>query len=438
MAKRTGFLKLVAAALGLGLGASLLLPIPASANPAPVGQCSVANLERSPGIRGLFAEVRNLSTGEVLYSKRANTPQRTASVMKVLTSVVALDALGADHQVTTTVYADPQNPEKLYLVGSGDVTLSRMPGNITSYYLRGPKLDTLSRQIQSWAKANAVTISEVVTDSSLYDEYWHPTWDRRGLTEGYMAPVSALQIDAGRLTSSKNRNLFIAKRTDKPVNQAGVLFLQSLRKFNLGLGATASRGVLPAGVVPIASVKSQPMSAWIGNTLRVSDNALSESLARLSSLALGGDGSAESLTQAYKKVLEARGIDSTGVVIVDGSGLSRLNRVPARVFNDLLTQIYAEPERHQAVIAGLPVSGKPGSLRFRFNAGEQRQALFNIEAKTGWIRTGYSLAGKIKAADGTDLVFTVYNLWTSVSYQNRAAMDALVFGFYRCGASLRG
>ena len=423
----------VVTALAFG---SLFAPS-ALAVPADVAPCSVESLTKAKGIKSLHAEVRRADNSQVLFSRRADTPARTASVMKVITSVVALDALGPDYRVETKVYGDTSSG-RIYLVGSGDVTLSRMPGNIVSYYSGGPKLDSLSKRIASWAKRNKVTISQVVLDSSLYgaNEDWHSTWDKRGLSQGYMAPVSALQIDAGRLTSSRNQNVFIGQRTAKPINQAGVLFLQSLRKYGLAHSASATVGNLASGSAVIASVKSQPISKWIENTLNVSDNALAEALGRLSSLALGFDGSASSLTRAYSKALQARGLETKGLLIVDGSGLSRLNRVPAKLVNDVLSQVYANQASHSAVVAGMPVSGKPGSLRYRFSSGEQRQALFNIEAKTGWIRTGYSLAGKIKAQDGTELIFTVYNLWNTVSYENRAAMDKLVYGFYRCGAAL--
>ena len=423
----------VVTALAFG---SLFAPS-ALAVPADVAPCSVESLTKAKGIKSLHAEVRRADNSQVLFSRRADTPARTASVMKVITSVVALDALGPDYRVETKVYGDTSSG-RIYLVGSGDVTLSRMPGNIVSYYSGGPKLDSLSKQIASWAKRNKVTISQVVLDSSLYgaNEDWHSTWDKRGLSQGYMAPVSALQIDAGRLTSSRNQNVFIGQRTAKPINQAGVLFLKSLRKYGLAQSASATVGNLASGSAVIASVKSQPISKWIENTLNVSDNALAEALGRLSSLALGFDGSASSLTRAYSKALQARGLETKGLLIVDGSGLSRLNRVPAKLVNDVLSQVYANQASHSAVVAGMPVSGKPGSLRYRFSSGEQRQALFNIEAKTGWIRTGYSLAGKIKAQDGTELIFTVYNLWNTVSYENRAAMDKLVYGFYRCGAAL--
>lgn len=431
--KKTG----IGFAAAIAMVFSLLSPLSATAQPTSAQPCSVDSLTKARGIKTLHAEVRSASTSQVLFSRNANTPARTASVMKVITSVVAMDALGPDYQVETKVYADSVSG-RIYLVGAGDVTLSRMPGNITSYYSGGPKLDSLSKQIASWAKRNKVTISEVVLDSTLFGEKedWHPTWDKRGLSQGYMAPVSALQIDAARLTSSRNPNLFIGQRTAQPINQAGVLFLQSLRKYGLAQNAKAVRGKVLSSSEVVASVKSQPISRWIQNTLIVSDNALAESLGRLSSLALGFDGSANSLTRAYAKALKARGLDTKGMEIIDGSGLSRLNKVPAKLVNDVLAQVYGNPASHSAVIAGMPVSGKPGSLRYRFNSGEQRPALFNIEAKTGWIRTGYSLAGKIKAQDGSELIFTVYNLGSSVSYENRAAMDRLVYGFYRCGSAL--
>jgi serine-type D-Ala-D-Ala carboxypeptidase/endopeptidase (penicillin-binding protein 4) len=424
----------IVAATALVMG--FTAPLSANANPGPT--CSVKSLAQNKNIKSLFAEVRRADNGQVLFARSPNSAMRSASVMKVLTSVVALDALGPDYQATTRVFADKENPSKIYLVGGGDVTLSRTPGNIASLYSKAPKLDTLTRQVRTWATKEKITVSEVVIDSTLFGESgdWHPTWDLRGLSQGYMAPVSALQLDAGRLTSSSNRNLFIGQRTAKPVEQAGSLFLASLKRSNLAATATVSPGKAPADAVQIAEVKSQPISSWIENTMRVSDNAQAEALARLSSIALGFDGSSTSLTVAYKKVLDARGINSRGVEIVDGSGLSRLNKLPVRVVNDLLAQIYSAPEKHASAIAGMPVSGKPGSLRYRFYTGTQRPALYNIEAKTGWIRTGYSLAGKMRAQDGTELYFTVYNLWTSVNQTNRLAMDNLVYGFFRCGARL--
>lgn len=406
--------------------------------PAHATSCTPQRQLSSKNIKQLHAEVVNAATGETLFAVNADQAERSASVMKVLTAAVALDVLGPDYRVTTNVYSDPANPSQIYLVGAGDITLSRMPGNITSFYAKAPKLDTLTRQISGWAKLRGITITDVFIDNSLYggDDEWHNTWSKRGLSDGYMAPVSALQIDAGRLMSTKFKNRWLAKRTSSPVVQAGELFVTSLNKRNLAQGLVASERALPEGAEVIASVQSRPMSEWIVNMLKVSDNSLAEALGRLSSLKAGLDGSMESLTQLYVQTLVARGIDTTGLEIVDASGLSRENKVPVSLVNEVLALVNQQVGNYEIIEQGMPVSGQPGSLRSRFANGNLKAARGLVVAKTGYITTGYSLAGFLTARDGTELIFSVYNLTDKASFNQRQAMDNLVYRFYQCGAGL--
>jgi D-alanyl-D-alanine carboxypeptidase/D-alanyl-D-alanine-endopeptidase (penicillin-binding protein 4) len=60
----------------------------------------------------------------------------------------------------------------------------------------------------------------------------------------------------------------------------------------------------------------------------------------------------------------------------------------------------------------------------------------HVFAKTGWIKTGYTLVGYINAKDGTVLLFAVYALGTTVTDATKGAIDNLVTGFYRCGNAL--
>jgi len=342
--------------------------------------------------------------------------------------------------VTTTVVSDPANPGSIYLVGAGDVTLSRMPGNITSYYAKAPKLDTLSRQIADWSQRTGITVTEVFVDNSLYggDDEWHSTWSKRGLTDGYMAPVSALQIDAARLTSSRNNLVWLARRTDSPVVQAAQLFVASLNKRGIAVDLVASEGKAPVGATVIASVQSRPMSEWVTNMLRVSDNSLAEALGRLSSLKAGFDGSMQSLTPLFKRVLGNRGLTVSHLKIVDASGLSKDNAVPVALVNDVLTLVNQGVGDYEVIEAGMPVSGEKGSLRTRFATGNLKAAKGLVAAKTGYISSGYSLAGFLTARDGTELIFSVYNLSPKASLKQRNAMDNLVYRFYQCGANLSG
>ena len=425
--------KILTPVISAALVAALALPMPAIA-----ASCTPAKQLASKSIKELHAEVVDATTGQTLFAQAEEVPARTASVMKLLTAAVALDVLGADSKVTTNVYVDPQDNTKIYLVGAGDVTLSRMPGNITSYYAKAPKLDTLTRQVSSWAKLRGITISQVAIDNSLYgsNDEWHDTWNKKGLTQGYMAPVSALQVDAARLTSTKYKNTWLAKRTATPVTQAGELFIASLNKRGIANGLVASESKLPEGAEVIASVQSRPLSEWISNMLKISDNSLAEAMARLASLKAGYDGSMESLTPLYKQVLGARGLDVSKIKIVDASGLSRLNQVPASLVTDLVGLVDQQVGEYKVIQAGMPVSGQPGSLKSRFANGTLKAAKGLVVAKTGYITSGYTLAGFLTARDGTKLRFTVYNLGESVGYNNRQAMDNLVYRFYQCGAKL--
>jgi D-alanyl-D-alanine carboxypeptidase/D-alanyl-D-alanine-endopeptidase (penicillin-binding protein 4) len=417
---------------------SLLVIGAAFPTAAHASSCQPTKQLASPSIAQLHVEVLNANTGQTLIAINENQAERSASVMKVLTAAVALDVLGPDYTVTTNVFSDPQNPGRIYLVGAGDVTLSRMPGNITSYYAKAPKLDTLSRQISEWSQRTSNIVTEVFIDTSLYgsDSEWHSTWSKRGLTDGYMAAVSALQIDAGRLTSSRNDLVWLAKRTATPVRQAGELFIKSLNKRGIAVGLKATEAKLPTGAQVIASVESRPMSEWVSNMLRVSDNSLAEALGRLSLIKAGFEPKMQNLTALYRRVLSARGVDSSKIKIVDASGLSNENAVPVAVVNDVLALVNQGIGDYEYLKAGLPVSGEKGSLRTRFATGNLKAAKGLVAAKTGYISSGYSLAGYLTARDGTPLIFTVYNLSPQAKLTQRNAMDNLVYRFYQCGANL--
>lgn len=396
-----------------------------TAEPEPTLEpCSVSELERDPGILQLQAEVRDLS-GKVLFERSSNVSARAASVQKLLIAAAAIEAFGRDYRVVTRVYKDPANPGKLYFVGAGDPTLSRLTGNSQSVYRQAAKLETLAAQVVRSLQGGKVT--EIVLDSSLYGGAsgdYLSVWDQRGLTEGYMAPVSSLMVDGDR----DNPAALSSARSSDPVQRAGTWFKRAL-------GAPANAAVLTKGVAPnsaieVARVSSAPLSEWLNYMLKVSDNTLAEAIGRLLSLEMNLDGSSGSVDQAIKSALAGSGLDLTGVRLDDASGLSRYNQVPPKLINDLLAMVVSDQRGYGLIREGLPVAGQSGSLSSRFTdlAGK-------VAAKTGWIRTGYSLAGVLDSSD-SPLIFTVYNLGESVQASNRDAMDRLVAGFQACGLAL--
>lgn len=390
-------------------------------------RCSVQELESASGILTLQAQVINAETGELLFDRASDTPARAASVMKLFTAAAALETLGADYRVTTRVYVDELDPGVLYLVGAGDVTLSRAGVNQSSVYRDAPRLSQLVNQIAR--EIGTQSISRIVLDSSIYGsaagEYQN-VWDQRGLTDGYMSYVSALQVDGDR----DNPRAKDSPRSNDPVQRAGNWFREALGQ--RATSAVVEKGITPASAREIASVQSAPLSSWIDYMLVVSDNTLAEAIARLVSLDVGMNGSFASLTQAYTRALAGTGLDLTGIRVEDGSGLSRNNQVSPAQVNELLKLIDQGYQSFEVIDQGLPVSGTPGSLSARFVS-----AVGSVTAKTGWIRTGYTLAGFLDVPEGARLIFTVYNLG-DVTLENRQAMDDLVLGFYNCGTKLAG
>jgi len=388
--------------------------------------CSVSEFEDAEDILSLQAQVINVETGEVLFDRGSATPARTASVMKLLTAAAALETLGPEYRVTTRVYVDAVDPSILYLVGAGDVTLSRTGPGLSSVYRNAPKLSDLASQILSQLPEQQ--FSQIVLDSTLYGSVpgeYQDVWDQRGLTDGYMSYVSALQVDGDR----DNPTILSSPRSTDPVTRAGQWFQEALAE--PAAAAELIVGSAPADAIEVASVRSAPMSTWIDYMLQVSDNTLAEAIGRLVSLDVGMEGSFESLTAAYRQALKGTGVDLTQIKVEDGSGLSRYNQVAPATINELLLLIDQGYGDFELIDAGMPVSGTPGSLSARFT-----DAVGDVVAKTGWIRTGYTLAGFLYPEDESKLLFTVYNLGDSVRLVNRDAMDDLVMAFYDCGQNL--
>ena len=388
-------------------------------------KCSVSDAATAEGILSLQAQVIDSATGEVLFDRAGETPARTASVLKLVTAAAALESLGPDYTITTRVYVDAEDPAIIYLVGAGDVTLSKTGTNEQSVYRNAPKLSTLVGQITRALPGQAV--SQIVIDSSLYggdSGDWKTDWDIKGLKEGYMSRVSALQVDGDRSDPAGKDSA----RSKDPVSSAGKAFKAALG--DAAKDARIVKGVAPASAVEIAKVNSRPISEWISYMLLVSDNTLAEALGRLVSLDQGFSGTFSSLDQAYKKALSGTGLNLAGLKIEDGSGLSDFNAASPALINSVLTLVDQGYKNFSIIESGMPVAGSPGSLSYRLLDAQGR-----IVAKTGWIQSGYTIAGFMDPVDGSHLIFSVYNLG-KVSASNRDAMDALVMAIYDCGANL--
>ncbi|MEN9627905.1 MAG: D-alanyl-D-alanine carboxypeptidase/D-alanyl-D-alanine-endopeptidase [Pseudomonadota bacterium] len=200
-----------------------------------------------------------------------------------------------------------------------------------------------------------------------------------------------------------------------------------------GLGGrwkgSVREGLAPPDAVLLAERNSRPLSELVRAINKPSDNALSRTLL----LAIGrgtppqpaqpGETTPQRAERAVRGWLRAKGIDDTGFVVDNGSGLSRTERIsPAQmeaVIRAGLASRWA-PE----FLASLPIMGTDGTLRNRLTASP---AAGLARLKTGTLRNVVALAGTMPDAGGQPLVVVAFiNHEGLPPRKMRPVLDALI------------
>ncbi|GAA4676969.1 D-alanyl-D-alanine carboxypeptidase/D-alanyl-D-alanine-endopeptidase [Frondihabitans cladoniiphilus] len=407
-------------------------PVPSSIPAAaPLRTCSVNAAASAAALGSFEGTVVNATTGETLFDRNGSTPARTGSVMKTLTSAVALSVLGPNYTFATTVTGDPTSGS-ITLVGGGDATLSALPAGQESVYKGAPKLSDLAAQVK--AKLGDTSLTTIALDSSMWNnaDSYDPSWPVTERTIGYQPLIVPLMVDGDRANPTQQTS----PRSTDPVGRAGDAFRSALVAAGVTGASTANiTRATSTSTTVLATVQSQPLATLIAQMIPVSDNTLAEMLARVSSKVSGADGSAASLTGVYQAALsKSYGLDPSSIKIIDGSGESLNDGVPSAFEAQLMIKVLNKVGSLVILYDALPVSGQSGTLASRFT-GANAVARGHVHAKTGWIASAYTLGGIIDAADGTKLAFAFYAIGR-VSSSAMPALDTLTTAAYSCGANL--
>jgi D-alanyl-D-alanine carboxypeptidase len=154
----------------------------------------------------------------------------------------------------------------------------------------------------------------------------------------------------------------------------------------------------------LSEVESPPLSKMIRFAMLYSDNVLSQRLAMLATGKNGYPLNKDGLNDMAHEKLTTLGIDTKGMKLVDGSGLSGANRVSAVTVSQLLLKIRSESQL-KVVYDSLPVGGESGTLIGRYHTTAP-QAVGIVKAKTGSTRHTVSLAGYTSSGE-KEYVFVV-------------------------------
>jgi D-alanyl-D-alanine carboxypeptidase/D-alanyl-D-alanine-endopeptidase (penicillin-binding protein 4) len=179
-------------------------------------------------------------------------------------------------------------------------------------------------------------------------------------------------------------------------------------------------------------VESAPVRRLVEQALTESDNLLTESLARHVALARDLPASFAGSARAVTEAVAAAGLDTTGLTLVDASGLSAQDRAPARLLVDAVVAASdGSVPAAAGLLAGLPVAGYTGTLTERTVDGVEPGS---VRAKTGTLLSVHDLAGTVLTADGRLLAFAVLADGTAGSrLASETALDAVAAALAGCG-----
>ena len=406
------------AAAFVGLLPAAEVPVPPPAPPVPTGP-PVLTARRVPALLAAPVGERRLvealdalwhdtsqtsclsvSDGErVLFERSATTPVIPASTLKLVTATAVLHRFDAGDRIRTVVRtaAPPAGgvvEGDLFLVGGGDPVLGtaafaasfdHQPALVTP-------LETLAdRVVQAGVRE---VRGAVVGDESRYDQQrYRPTWPDRYRVAVEIGPMSALTVDDGLVEFGPRRVPF-----PDPAAGAADVFGQLLRERGVVVTGSPRAGLSPA-TPELTGIDSPTMGELVGAMLKDSDNGTAELLVKELGAREVGEGSTDAGLRVVMGSLVELGLPTTGITLLDGSGLDRGNTVTC----DLLVSVLDRAEDDGSVVdTGLAVAGTSGTLSGRF-VGRPSAGL--VRAKTGALNGVAGLAGYATSATGDDLVF---------------------------------
>ncbi|MFN3543244.1 MAG: D-alanyl-D-alanine carboxypeptidase/D-alanyl-D-alanine-endopeptidase [Thiobacillus sp.] len=417
--------------------------------------------------------VQALDAAVPILSHNADAALNPASVMKLVTSFAALERLGPDYVWTTRVWADGPVVDgvlqgNLVIAGRGDPTLTleriwllqrslraqgirHIAGGLVldTTYFDVPQADPGAFDDERFALYNAPAGALVANFNAVTlrvkpgaDEVLIvPDVAMPGVSiRSRVAPSDAAECNGMRgalvpaLTGERGTELVITGRYPRACGERSLslsLFEPAATFDRIFRGLWAETGGTLAGATvagtapptePLLVFASEPLPAALTRQNKFSNNLMTRNLfLTLGAEAYGPPATLEKGARAVREALERRGIPTQKLVLENGAGLSRIERISAQALTELLRAAHRSswfPE----FAASLPVVGIDGTLKRRFNGSALAG---QAHLKTGTLRDVSALAGYVHGADGRrmSLVLMVYH---TNARQAEAAQRALL------------
>lgn len=344
--------------------------------------------------------VRLTPTGsEVIASHAPDSPYMPASTMKIVTSAGALLAMGPDFRFRTRLLSSGNATVTngvmrgtLYVRGAGDPLLSTGPYARVFFGREATLVSSLVRPLRRQGVRRHV--GAIVVDGHVFD-------DRRsglGWPSYYVAycpPLSGASVNQNHIGDGR------ARYASDPDRSTGLQVVQVMARNGIGHRGAVRRGTVPMDAKDVAEVTSPPLTAALDAMNPASDNFIAETLRKGVGAYAGTAGTTAEGNRVTTTLLRDRGLMGPRDVLVDGSGLSRGNRLSATTLVNILAAAESEPAWGGALVTSLPTGGT-GTLIRRFTEPGLRG---RVHAKTGYINGVSSLAGVVASTNGERYAF---------------------------------
>ena len=401
--------------------------------------------------------VIDLNTGERLYERNASQLFIPASNMKLFSNAAALLAFGPGYRFSTSLSTDAKTLQDGVLKGSLYLYMVGDP-SFTSAHIKNMLFALKDKGITE-IQGDIVLVSNHQNISP-----YAPGVVKKDATFSYGASVAPMILDENRIivtvnpayrahdpaivelqTNTQSPQIHnMVTTADKPkgcgidfnmepgnqLNVRGCIGLHQpafqqglavraplhytqeqikwiLSNMHIMLNGQVITGHMPKKSFLLATHKSKPLEQLMADTLKPSDNLYADALFLQTAAKLHGE--MLNWTEAQPVIKQFLGqqmnIQMNNAVLIDGSGLSRMDRVTPEQTVQLLHYLHARFAMSYEYISALPIAGQDGTLQRRFTLPLQRGL---IRAKTGTMTGVIGLSGYIYAANGHTLAFSIY------------------------------
>ena len=418
--------------------------------------------------------------GEVLMRVNADIPFNPASTMKLVTTNAALELLGPTYSWKTQAYISGHQAGNVLLgdlifKGSGDpklvwenfwlflrqirakgiyeirgnVVLDRssfddivhdpaiFDGDPLKPYNVGPDALLLNYKTLAFQFTPDQVLGRVnvVVDPPLAAYAITPPHLGKGECDGWQDKLQA-QVEVSNASfngvlsaSCGERTWYVNPYQMSPTQYFESVFRQLWRDLGGIFNGTVNSGVMPDGAVLIAEWHSAVLSEVIRDINKFSNNVMARQLLlTMAAEILKLPASTERGAGVIQSWLARKGVDAAELVIENGSGLSRNERISALTMGRMLVSAFQSPMMPEFV-SSMPLVGYDGTMRKRLKAhGVAGQA----HIKTGTLNGVRAIAGYVLASSGKYYV-VVCLINHGNAERGQSAQDALLQWVYENG-----